>query len=93
MNIGSFLFRTSEVFFYEPPYIFEYKIAKNAVSNIRCFLFRSSGFFITNIRLFQTNWAPKRTTLTEVRKKNQDEKGLPRLNTTFGSGKNFGLLK
>ena len=77
LNIGHSLLRTSVVF----------------IPNIQHSIFRTSVIlcsehpvfsvaniwttFIPNIRTFQRNWSSEHTFLTDVRKKNKDEKGLP----------------
>jgi hypothetical protein len=76
-NIGHFLFRASVILSYEHPVFSVPNIWTTFPTNIRCFIFRSSGFFIPNIGLFQSNWSPKRTSPTDVRKKKQGRKGSP----------------
>jgi hypothetical protein len=75
-NIGHFLFRTSVILCSEHPVFFVPNIWTTFATNIRCFIFRSSGFFIPNIGLFQSNWSPKRTSPTDVRKKKQGRKRI-----------------
>jgi hypothetical protein len=52
LNIRHFLFRTAVILCSEHPVFFVPNAWTTFIPNIRCFLFRSSGLFIPNIRTF-----------------------------------------
>jgi hypothetical protein len=91
-NIGYFLFRASVILSYEHPVFFVPNIWTTFAPNIRCFIFRSSGLFIPNIGLFQSNWSPKRTSPTDVRKKKQGRKRITPFQATYDDRFEWGLI-